>query len=151
MQPRAMSAEQLQAFWEAVDGDTSLQKKLSSSIDGEIDTPIEAAAVVAIATEAGFSITAGDLLKADAQAMKADAEALLELSDVDLERVAGGTLRIPGTAGQTPGSIIRNGCYGGKYIDGGKNVLGPSGNVYTAEAWKNVCTYRDNQSKLGKR
>ena len=58
-----MSEEQLKAFWEAVEGDTILQEKLSASIEGEIDTPIEAAAVVAIAKEAGFTITAGDLLR----------------------------------------------------------------------------------------
>jgi predicted ribosomally synthesized peptide with nif11-like leader len=78
-----MSAEQLTAFWEAVEGDTSLQEKLSASTDGEIDTPIEAAAVVAIAKEAGFTISTGDLLKADAQA-------ILEMNDEDLEKVAGG-------------------------------------------------------------
>ena len=78
-----MSAEQLAAFWEAVEADASLQEKLSASTDGEIDTPIEAAAVVAIAKEAGFTITAGDLLRADAQA-------ILELNDEELEKVAGG-------------------------------------------------------------
>jgi len=78
-----MSVEQLTAFWEAVEGDTSLQEKLNASTDGEIDTPIEAAAVVSIAKEAGFIITAGDLLKAHAQA-------IMELNDEDLEKVAGG-------------------------------------------------------------
>ena len=81
---RAMSAEQLTAFWEAVEGDTSLQEKLSASTDGEIDTPIEAAAVVAIAKDAGFTITAGDLLRAASTA-------ILELNDEELEKVAGGT------------------------------------------------------------
>jgi predicted ribosomally synthesized peptide with nif11-like leader len=79
----AMSAEQLAAFWEAVEADPSLQEKLSASTDGEIDTPIEAAAVVAIAKDAGFTITPGDLLRADAQA-------ILELNDDELEKVAGG-------------------------------------------------------------
>jgi predicted ribosomally synthesized peptide with nif11-like leader len=97
-----MSAEQLTAFWEAVEGDTSLQEKLSASTDGEIDTAIEAAAVVGIAKEAGFTITTGDLLKADAQA-------ILEMNDEDLEKVAGGLWGIPGTAGQTLGSVWRNG------------------------------------------
>jgi len=78
-----MSEEQLTAFWEAVKGDTSLQDKLNASTDGEIDTPIEAAAVVAIAKDAGFTITPGDLLRADAQA-------ILELNDDELEKVAGG-------------------------------------------------------------
>ena len=81
-----MSVEQLTAFWEAVEGDTSLQEKLNASTDGEIDTPIEAAAVVSIAKEAGFTITTGDLLKADAQA-------ILELNDEDLEKVAGGRVK----------------------------------------------------------
>ena len=79
----AMSAEQLKAFVEAVQADEGLQEKLSASTDGEIDTPLEAAAVVAIAKDAGFTITAGDLLRADA-------EAILELSDEELEKVAGG-------------------------------------------------------------
>ena len=99
---RAMSAEQLTAFWEAVEADTSLQEKLSASTDREIDTPIEAAVVVAIAKEAGFTITAGDLLKADAQA-------ILELNDDELQEVAGGLWGIPGTRGQTFGSVLRNG------------------------------------------
>ncbi len=89
----AMSAEQLTAFWEAVEGDISLKEKLSASTDGDIDTPIEAAAVVAIAKEAGFTITTGDLLKADAQA-------ILELNDEDLEKVAGG-LWVPVSVGRT--------------------------------------------------
>ena len=90
---RAMSAEQLTAFWAAVEADASLQEKLSASTDGEIDTPLEAAAVVAIAKDAGFTITAGDLLKADAQA-------ILELNDDELEEVAGGLWGIAGTRGQ---------------------------------------------------
>ena len=79
----AMSAEQLTAFWEAVQADEGLQEKLNASTDGEIDTPIEAAAVVAIAKDAGFTITVADLLRADAQD-------LLELNDEELEKVAGG-------------------------------------------------------------
>ena len=83
---RAMSAEQLTAFWEAVEADASLQEKLSASTDGEIDTPIEAAAVVAIAKDAGFTITAADLLTGDL----GEAQAILELNDEELEKVAGG-------------------------------------------------------------
>ena len=85
-----MSAEQLAAFWAAVKADASLQEKLSASTDGEIDTPIEAAAVVAIAKDAGFIITAGDLLTGDL----GDAEAILELNDEELEKVAGGSSRM---------------------------------------------------------
>jgi predicted ribosomally synthesized peptide with nif11-like leader len=97
-----MSAEQLTAFWEAVEGDNSLQEKLNASTDGEIDTPIEVDAVIAIAKDAGFTITAGDLLRADAQA-------ILELNDDDLQDVAGGLWRIPGTRGQNFTSVLRNG------------------------------------------
>ena len=86
-----MSAEQLTAFWAAVKADASLQEKLSASTDGEIDTPIEAAAVVAIAKDAGFTITAADLLRADAQA-------ILELNDDELEKVAGGDAILKGIA-----------------------------------------------------
>ena len=87
---RAMSADQLTAFWEAVEADASLQDKLSTSTDGEIDTPLEVDAVIAIAKEAGFTITTGDLLRADAQA-------ILELNDDELQEVAGGLWGIPGT------------------------------------------------------
>ena len=81
-----MSAEQLAAFWAAVKADASLQEKLSASTDGEIDTPLEAAAVVAIAKDAGFTITAADLLTGDL----GEAQAILELNDEELEKVAGG-------------------------------------------------------------
>ena len=66
-----MSEEQLKAFLEKVKGDTSLQEKLKAAAD--ID------AVAAIAKEAGFSISADDLKNAP-----------LELSEVELEGVAGG-------------------------------------------------------------
>ena len=81
-----MSAEQLTAFWAAVEADECLQEKLSASTDGEIDTPLEAAAVVAIAKDAGFTITAADLLTGDL----GEAQAILELNDEELEKVAGG-------------------------------------------------------------
>jgi predicted ribosomally synthesized peptide with nif11-like leader len=79
---RAMSAKQLAAFWEAVEADASLQEKLSASTDVEIDSPLGVAAVVAIAKDAGFIITVADLLRADAQA-------ILELNNEELEKVAG--------------------------------------------------------------
>jgi predicted ribosomally synthesized peptide with nif11-like leader len=85
-----MSEEQLKAFLEALKADASIQEKLSASTDGEIDTPLEAAAVVAIAKDAGFTITAGDLLREDAQA-------ILELDDDELVKVTGGFL--PGRFG----------------------------------------------------
>jgi predicted ribosomally synthesized peptide with nif11-like leader len=106
-----MSAEQLAAFWEAVEADASLQEKLSASTDGEIDTPIEVDAVIAIAKDAGFTITAGDLLKADAQAV-------LEMNDEDLEKVAGGLWGIKGTAGQDLRSVMTYGRLGMRFTTG---------------------------------
>ena len=66
-----MSEEQLKAFLEKVQGDTSLQEKLKAAADAN--------AVAAIAKEAGFSISADDLTNAQS-----------ELSDQVLEGVAGG-------------------------------------------------------------
>ena len=66
-----MSQEQLKAFLEKVKGDTSLQEKLKAAVDAD--------AVTAIAKEAGFSISADDLKKAQS-----------EISEEELEGVAGG-------------------------------------------------------------
>ena len=66
-----MSEEQLKAFLEKVKGDTSLQEKLKAAADVD--------AVLAIAKEAGFMISADDLNKAQS-----------EISDEELEGVAGG-------------------------------------------------------------
>ena len=66
-----MSEEQLKAFLEKVQGDTSLQEKLKAAADAD--------AVTAIAKEAGFNVSADDLTKAQS-----------ELSDEELEGVAGG-------------------------------------------------------------
>ena len=66
-----MSEEQLKAFLEKVKADTSLQEKLKAAADAN--------AVAAIAKEAGFSISADDLTKAQS-----------ELSDEELEGVAAG-------------------------------------------------------------
>ncbi|ABM79128.1 Nif11-like leader peptide family natural product precursor [Prochlorococcus marinus] len=66
-----MSEEQLKAFLEKVQGDTSLQEQLKAAADTD--------AVAAIAKEAGFSISAEDLTQAQ-----------LELSEEELESVAGG-------------------------------------------------------------
>ena len=66
-----MSEEQLKAFLEKVKGDTSLQEKLKAAADAN--------AVSAIANEAGFSISADDLTKAQS-----------EISEEELEGVAGG-------------------------------------------------------------
>ena len=69
-----MSEEQLKAFLEKVKADTSLQEKLKAAADAN--------AVVEIAKEAGFAITAEDI-----QSMQS---ATTELSDDELEGVAGG-------------------------------------------------------------
>ena len=66
-----MSEEQLKAFLEKVKGDTSLQEKLKAASDAD--------AVTAIAKDAGFSISADDLKKAQS-----------EISEEELEGVAGG-------------------------------------------------------------
>jgi predicted ribosomally synthesized peptide with nif11-like leader len=66
-----MSEEQLKAFTEKVQGDTSLQEKLKAAADAN--------AVAAIAKEAGFMISADDLANAQS-----------ELSEAELEGVAGG-------------------------------------------------------------
>ena len=68
-----MSEEQLKAFLEKVQGDTSLQEKLKAAADAD--------AVAAIAKEAGFSISADDLKNSQS-----------ELSEEELEGVAGGSL-----------------------------------------------------------
>ena len=66
-----MSEEQLKAFLEKVKADTSLQEKLKAAGDAD--------AVVAIAKDAGFMITAEELKNAQA-----------EVSDEELEGAAGG-------------------------------------------------------------
>ena len=65
-----MSEEQLKAFLEKVKDDTGLQEKLKGAPDAD--------AVVAIAKEAGFVISADDLQKT-------------EISEEELESVSGGT------------------------------------------------------------
>ena len=72
-----MSEEQLKAFLEKVKADTSLQEKLNEAADAD--------AVVEIAKEAGFSITAEDMQSSTA-----------ELSDEELEGAAGGGTRADG-------------------------------------------------------
>ena len=69
-----MSEEQLKAFLEKVKGDTSLQEKLNAAADSD--------AALAIANEAGFSISADDLKKAQS-----------EVSDDELENASGGPCR----------------------------------------------------------
>ena len=66
-----MSDEQLNAFLERVKGDISLQEQLKAAADSD--------AVLAIAKDAGFSISADDLKKAQS-----------EISEEELEGVSGG-------------------------------------------------------------
>ena len=68
-----MSEEQLKAFIEKVKADTSLQEKLKAAADTD--------AVLAIAKEAGFSVSADDLK---------NAQSAFEMSHEELEGVAGG-------------------------------------------------------------
>ena len=69
-----MSEEQLKAFLEKVQGDTSLQEKLKAAASTD--------AAVEIAKDAGFAITAEDI-----QSMQS---ATVELSDEELEGASGG-------------------------------------------------------------
>ena len=66
-----MSEEQLKAFLEKVKADTSLQEKLNAAADAN--------AVVEIAKEVGFSISADVLTKAQS-----------EISEEELEGLTGG-------------------------------------------------------------
>ena len=66
-----MSEDQLKAFMEAVKADAGLQEQLNASVDSD--------AVVAIAKEAGFLISAEELKVVQA-----------EISEEELEGVAGG-------------------------------------------------------------
>ena len=73
-----MSEEQLKAFLEKVKGDTSLQEKLKAAADASNWAELTNA-VVAIAKEAGFSISTDDINQTQS-----------ELSEEALEDVAGG-------------------------------------------------------------
>ncbi len=73
-----MSEEQLKAFIAKVQGDTSLQEQLKAAADTD--------AVLAIAKEAGFSISVDDINKAQSELSEEERE----LSDEELEGVAGG-------------------------------------------------------------
>ena len=68
-----MSEEQLKAFMEAVEADAALQEKVQTEANRYAD------AVVAIAKEAGFGVTAEDVKRAQ-----------LEISEDDLAGVTGG-------------------------------------------------------------
>ena len=83
-----MSEEQLIAFLEKVKGDSSLQEKLKEAADSD--------AVLVIAKEAGFSISADDLKNAQS-----------EISEEELEVAAGG--KPLGT--QTCGALVGRRCW----------------------------------------
>ena len=90
-----MSEEQLKAFLEKVQGDTSLQEKLNA--------PTTPEAVIEFAKDAGFAITAEDI-----QSMQSTTE---EVSDDELEGATGGlvevTLASPTTPATSPAVITR--------------------------------------------
>ena len=88
-----MPEEQLKAFLEKVKADTSLQEKLKAAADSD--------AVLAIAKEAGFSISADDLKNAQS-----------ELSDEELEGMAGG--------GPNPSWCRVTGCLETRFSDAGE-------------------------------
>ena len=73
----AMSEEQLSAFLAALKADAGLQEKLKGASDLD--------AALAIAKEAGFDVSKADWVKYQAKQT-------LELSDEQLEEVAGGTI-----------------------------------------------------------
>jgi len=77
-----MSEEQLKAFLESVKADAGLQEKLKAAADAE--------AVVAIAKDAGFVISADELKKFE-----------VEVSEEELEGVAAGNWYL-GPAALTP-------------------------------------------------
>ena len=73
-----MSEEQLKAFREAIQANAGLQQKLQGVTEPD--------AIAAIAKEAGFSISAEEIKKAQSGQLFA-----VELTDEQLENVAGGT------------------------------------------------------------
>ncbi len=90
-----MSEEQLKAFLAKVQADTSLQEQLNT----------EGADPVAVAKAAGFSISTEDINSYN--------QSLSELSDKDLEGVAGGAWGGGSPGGNaTPGAIGNTGWQG---------------------------------------
>jgi predicted ribosomally synthesized peptide with nif11-like leader len=81
-----MSEEQLKAFWEAVQADTSLQEKLRAATDAD--------SIASIAKEAGFEITADEVKEAQG-----------ELSEEQLKGVAGGGTYCCGLDSQGGGAV----------------------------------------------
>ena len=79
-----MSLETLNAFIAKVQSDSSLLEQVKAVTDAN--------GAVAIARSAGFEITAGDLIRQQARIAS-------ELSDDELEKVAGGTAALAGIKG----------------------------------------------------
>ena len=101
-----MSEAQMIQFQEKLQFDEELVKRVESVINGEIDTTKEIVDIIAIAKDAGFDITAADVLKSQARL-------IANLSDEELESVAGGTMRRPPMPGQqTTGSLTFGGGCG---------------------------------------
>ena len=71
-----MSEEQLKAFLEKVKGDTSLQEKLKAADNWE--------AVVGIANEAGFSVSADDLKNAQSEVSDGELEGAVSYTHLTL-------------------------------------------------------------------
>ena len=94
---RPMSKEQLQAFLEAIKGDTALQARIQDTTDLD--------AVVAIAMEAGFVVSKPELEAAQA----------LELSEGELEAISGGLRKAAFGGNKAIG--------GGKKVRGGDDDL----------------------------
>jgi predicted ribosomally synthesized peptide with nif11-like leader len=86
-----MSEEQLKAFLEKVQGDTSLQEKLKAAVDTN--------AVSAIAKEAGFSISGAEIQSIQSR--------VVNLSDKELEDAVGGIMN-PAAPFGTPQSPAIN-------------------------------------------
>jgi predicted ribosomally synthesized peptide with nif11-like leader len=100
-----MSEEQLAALLAKLKDDPGLQEKLKGAADLD--------AAVALAKEAGFDVSKADWLKYQTQQTQ-------ELSDEELEGVAGGTTKYCDPAGYQPNSS--DWC-----------VFNPSGYVFTSK------------------
>lgn len=81
-----MSEDQLKGFLQAIEANSELKMKVEAVGSNANDDQSEVDLLIAIASEAGYTISAGDLLRNQA------AE-IMELSDEELESAAGGFQR----------------------------------------------------------
>ena len=88
-----MSDDQFKAFLEAVEADAALQEKVQAEANRYAD------AVVAIAKEVGFRITAEDVKRAQ-----------LEISEDDLDGVVGGAAPDLGEKQENDGKVFFTCC-----------------------------------------